>query len=83
MPTLRRITVAVSVALTALVLTGSAALAQISGTNTEIPEAAPQNWGWQFVGVPIFILTVVFGFLFWGIYLLIVGRLRYPRKRAS
>lgn len=83
MPTIRRIAAAISVALTTLVLTGSAALAQVSGTDTEIPEAAPKNWGWQFMGVPIFILVVVFGLLFWGIYMFIIGRLRYPRKRAS
>lgn len=83
MSTIRRIAVAVSVALTALVLTGSAVLAQVDGTDTQIPDAAPKNWGWQFVGVPIFILVVIFAFVFWGIYMFIVGRLRYPRKRTS
>lgn len=83
MHTLRRIAVAVAVAMTSLVLSGTAVLAQVSGTNTTIPEAAPKNWGWQFVGVPVFILVPVFALIFWGVYMLIIGRLRYPRKRQS
>lgn len=83
MHTLRRIAVAALVALTSLVLSGTAVLAQISGTDTAIPEAAPRNWGWQFMGVPVFWIVPVFALVFWLIYLVVIGRLRYPRKRQS
>lgn len=83
MHTLRRIVVAAVVALASLVLSGTAAFAQVSGTNTTIPEAAPKNWGWQFMGVPVFLIVPVFALIFWGVYLVIMGRLRYPRKRQS
>lgn len=83
MHTLRRIVVAAAVVLTSLLLSGTAALAQVAGTNTVVPEAAPKNWGWQFMGVPVFILVALFGLVFWLIYLVVMGRLRYPRKRQS
>lgn len=83
MHTLRRIAVVAAVALTSLVLSGTAVFAQMSGTDSAIPEAAPKNWGWQFMGVPVFLLVPVFALIFWGIYLVVMGRLRYPRKRES
>ncbi|MBX7161749.1 MAG: hypothetical protein K1X95_15795 [Acidimicrobiia bacterium] len=83
MHTLRRIAVSVVVALTTLVLSGTAALAQTPGTDTVIPEASPKNWGWQFVGVPVFVIVIALGLVFWAIYMLIIVRLRYPRKRQS
>lgn len=83
MHTLRRIAVAAAVALTSLMLSGTAVLAQVSGTDQAIPEASPKNWGWQFVGVPLIIAAVIFAVVFWAVYMFIIGRLRYPRGRES
>jgi len=83
MQNVRRLAVASAVAVTTLLLTTPALLAQTPGEFNQVPEAAPVNWSWLFMAIPIFALSILFFFAFWFAYARIMTRMRYPRTHKS